>query len=63
MITAFDLAPYMAHEFTWDHVENPDKAIVFTGPGSNTSGFVDALDSISDAMDYIRIDDTSMRFY
>ena len=58
MITAFDLAPYMAHEFTWDHVENPDKAIVFTGPGSNTSGFVDALDSISDAMDYIRIDDT-----
>ena len=23
MITAFDLAPYMAHEFTWDHVENP----------------------------------------
>ena len=25
MITAFDLAPYMAHEFTWDHVENPDK--------------------------------------
>ena len=21
MITAFDLAPYMAHEFTWDHVE------------------------------------------
>ena len=29
MITAFDLAPYMAHEFTWDHVENPDKG---TGP-------------------------------
>lgn len=58
MITAFDLAPYMVHEFTWDHVENPDKAIVFTGPGSNASGFVDALDSISDTMDYIRIDDT-----
>ena len=58
MITAFDLAPYMAHEFTWDHVEDPDKAIVFTGPGSNASGFVAALDSISDTMDYIRIDDT-----
>lgn len=28
MITAFDLAPYMAHEFTWDHVENPDKGLV-----------------------------------
>ena len=56
MITAFDLAPYMAHEFTWDHVEDPDKAIVFTGPGSNASGFVAALDSISDTMDYIRID-------
>ena len=25
MITAFDLAPYMAHEFTWDHVESHDK--------------------------------------
>ena len=58
MITAFELAPYMAHEFTWDHVEDPDKAIVFTGPGSNASGFVAALDSISDTMDYIRIDDT-----
>ena len=30
MITAFDLAPYMAHEFTWDHVENPDKGTVLT---------------------------------
>lgn len=58
MITAFELAPYMAHEFNWDHVENPDKAIVFTGPGSDAAGFVKALDSISDTMDYIRIDDT-----
>lgn len=30
MITAFDLAPYMAHEFTWDHVENPDKGTGLT---------------------------------
>ena len=30
MITAFDLAPYMAHEFTWDHVENPDKGTSLT---------------------------------
>lgn len=30
MITAFDLAPYMAHEFTWEHVENPDKGTGLT---------------------------------
>lgn len=30
MITAFDLAPYMAHEFTWDYVENPDKGTGLT---------------------------------
>ena len=30
MITAFDLAPYMAHEFTWDQVENPDKGTGLT---------------------------------
>ena len=30
MITAFDLAPYMAHEFTWNHVENPDKGTGLT---------------------------------
>ena len=30
MITAFDLAPYMAYEFTWDHVENPDKGTCLT---------------------------------
>ena len=30
MITAFDLAPYMAHEFTWDHVEHPDKGTGLT---------------------------------
>lgn len=58
MITAFELAPYMKHEFSWDHVESPDKAIVFTGPGSDREGFVKSLDCISDTMDYIRIDDT-----
>ena len=30
MITAFDLAPYMAHDFTWDHVENPVKGTGLT---------------------------------
>ena len=30
MITAFDLAPYMAHEFTWEHVEYPDKGTGLT---------------------------------
>ena len=44
----------MAHEFTWDHVENPDKAIVFTGPEAML-WFVDALDSISDTIDYIQL--------
>ena len=43
MITAFDLAPYMNHEFSWDHVKDPDKVILFGGPGSDMSGFVNAL--------------------
>ena len=30
MITDFDLAPYMAHESTWDYVENPDKGTGLT---------------------------------
>ena len=30
MITAFDLAPYMAHEFTWDHFEDHDKGTGLT---------------------------------
>lgn len=58
MITAFDLAPYMNHEFSWDHVKDPDKVILFGGPGSDMSGFVNALSTISDTMDYIRIEDT-----
>ena len=48
----------MNHEFSWDHVKDPDKAILFGGPGSDIPGFVNALSTISDTMDHIRIEDT-----
>lgn len=58
MIQAFDLAPYMPHEFSWDHAEECDKLIVFAGAGSDMKGFIKDLDSMADIMDYVRIDDT-----
>lgn len=58
MIQAFDLAPYMPHKFSWDQADECDKMIVFAGEGSNVPGFLKDLDSISEVMDYIRIDDT-----
>lgn len=58
MIQAFDLAPYMPHEFSWDHADECDKFIVFGGEGSDMRGFLNDLDAMDHIMDYVRIDDT-----
>ena len=57
MIQAFDLAPEMPHEFSWNHADSCEKMIVFSGEGSDMPGFLKELDQLSDVVDYIRITD------